>query len=126
MACGTSLGRTPTRRLSWMNGHFRRLGMFNRHYEFGIFVCFAAACGCNQQQASLSTPTGVTMALGQGTIAVAQWKDGPTVMVCTDIIRGDTSSTGTFTTSPTPIAKQFVSQTTKDGRKFVWEMESDE
>jgi hypothetical protein len=63
------------------------------------------------------------MTEGRGSVVFFRWKDGPTVMICSDMGEAATTSAGTI--SGPPWAQKYEgSATSPDGRQFVWQLET--
>jgi len=70
------------------------------------------------------SPSGLSQAIGSGTITFYRWDDQPTVMICSDIQGGSKSLNDYFTSvPPTRIHKSDGHLTSQDDRKLEWRLE---
>jgi hypothetical protein len=60
---------------------------------------------------------GTSTALGNGTMYFIHWKNGPAVVICTDI-KGGTGSWPSGTSNPPPLSREKASQSLPEGRVF--------
>lgn len=88
-----------------------------------VAVCLVSSSGCRRQPVVFPVPTGVSTAIGEGTMFLIRWNDGPAVMICSDI-KGGTGSLGSKTSFPPSVSKEEAVQSTPDGRRFEWQMET--
>jgi hypothetical protein len=90
-----------------------------------VLVGLPVSSGCQQPAASQqpASPAGLSLAEGGGSVAFLRWKDGPAVMICSDI-QGGTSSSRDSVSGPPWVRKVEGSASSKDGRRFDWQLET--
>jgi hypothetical protein len=94
----------------------------------GLLLVFLALTGCRQHLVELPR-TGISVAIGEGTVFFVRWKGGPAVMICTDFSpRSDRAPVHTDHTShnayPPLVSREGGSQSSGDGRRFEWSVET--
>jgi hypothetical protein len=88
-------------------------------------LSLAALSGCNKKFMSTTVsggPEGVSTTVGGGNVLLQRWKEGPAIMICSDINQGTTDQTAG--TSSDSGYKGGGSQAAPDGRRYEWQTES--
>jgi hypothetical protein len=85
-----------------------------------LVVSLVITSGCARQPPS---PASRWMVIGTGSLTIYRWKDGPTVMICSDI-QGGTTNMRDDISGPPWVRKVKGSLSSPDGRSCEWVLES--
>src|SRR5262245_1811971 len=87
-----------------------------------VLLGLLAASGCQSSQLPAS-PASLSIAEGDRSMVFLRWKDGPAVMICSDTGGGTTSSRDSLS-GPPWVRKVEGFASSKDGRRFDWQLET--
>jgi hypothetical protein len=85
-----------------------------------VLICLLASSCAQRAPAS---PDSLYTTIEDGSIVFFRWKDGPTVMICSDIQAGATSS-GENISGPPWLRKEEGFISSVDGRRLDWQVET--
>src|SRR5713101_8157355 len=87
-----------------------------------ILVGLLIPSGCHSSQ-SPEPPTDMTIRVGDGTVSLLRWKEGPAIMICSDVAGGWSRGGGTTAGPPWGLRVEFIA-TAEDGRLYDWNLET--